>query len=231
MSVSLPQRSPWRLAVLSCFIVILITNNLTVVTSFSASNKMTEFQQQPYRHRHQQHKGIDSRSMATQLYGSATVEAPTRPDTDVDRKTGPNKRDSNKKSRDDDDDDDSTNDLEYYIDPSASREDNEPFHILLMGSITYAKPKVTVPYVSTTLQYVLSMPPTDATELSQFAHDNDMSCLGTWTREQCLVYGKQLQRRDVICRVVPYCTGGQRGWQAKDASSLSSSSNSNNSGQ
>jgi hypothetical protein len=93
-----------------------------------------------------------------------------------------------------------------------------------MGSATYVQPKVTVSYVSATLEYVLGMPHTDAYELSVFARDHDMSCLGTWTREQCLAYGKQLQSRDVICRVVPYCLGGQRGWQAKDASSSFSNS-------
>jgi hypothetical protein len=168
----------------------------------------------------------------TQRYGStSTVEAPTRPDTERTTRRSNSDTERRRSGRDRDeyidndnnDDDDVTNDLEYYIDPSASREMNEPFHILLMGSATYIKPKVTVPYVSHTLEYVLGMPYTDAYELSQFAHDNDLSCLGTWTREQCLLYGKQLQSRDVICRIVPYCIGG---WQAKDTSSSSSSSSS-----
>jgi hypothetical protein len=46
-----------------------------------------------------------------------------------------------------------------------------------------------------------------------------MSCLGTWSREECLSLGKQLQIRDIVCRVVPFCPGGQRGWQANDADS------------
>jgi hypothetical protein len=181
------------------------------VTSFS-TNRMMEY------HR--------LKTMQTQLYGSSTVEAPTRPDTD--RKTRRNRNNDERGNEErrsgsnwNDDDDDVTNDLEYYQDSSASREMNEPFHILLMGSATFVKPKVTVPYVSQTLEYVLGMPYDDAYELSQFAHDHEMSCLGTWTREQCLSYGKQLQNRDVMCRVVPYCLGGQRGWQAKDASSSS----------
>jgi hypothetical protein len=70
----------------------------------------------------------------------------------------------------------------------------------------------------------LSMPKLEAVELSKFAKDQGMSCLGTWPREECLSLGKQLQRRDVKCRVVPYCEGGQRGWQAKDVSGASSSS-------
>jgi len=88
---------------------------------------------------------------------------------------------------------------------------------LLMGS-TFEKPKITVSYVSGSLEYVLGMPYGEAKELSQFAQDEGMSCLGTWTREECLTLGKQLQVRDIVCRVVPFAEGGQRGWQAKDAS-------------
>jgi ATP-dependent Clp protease adapter protein ClpS len=196
---------------------ILLPNAVLVVTSFSASTQLLQ-------------NRASSQKMATLiLHGSSTVEAPVRPDTDTDigtdrksRRGGTDSDDDTRRRRSnekDDRGDDNTNDFEYYIDPSVSREMNEPFHILLMGSATYVQPKVTVSYVSATLEYVLGMPHTDAYELSLFAHDHDMSCLGTWTREQCLAYGKQLQSRDVICRVVPYCLGGQRGWQAKDTSS------------
>lgn len=106
--------------------------------------------------------------------------------------------------------------LEYLEDFEESREMEDPFHILLLGS-TFEKPKITVSYVSGSLEYVLDMPLLEATELSKFAMEQGMSCLGTWTREECLKLGKQLQVRDIVCRVVPYCEGGQRGWQAKDA--------------
>lgn len=106
--------------------------------------------------------------------------------------------------------------LEYLEDLDVSREMEDPFHILLMGS-TFEKPKITVSYVSGSLEYVLDMPRMEATELSRFAQNEGMSCLGTWTREECLSYGRQLQVRDIVCRVVPFCDGGQRGWQAKDA--------------
>jgi hypothetical protein len=102
---------------------------------------------------------------------------------------------------------------------------HDPFHILLLGS-TFQKPKVTVSYCAGSLEYVLSMPRDEALEQSQFAHQQGMSCLGTWPREECLVLGRQLQQRDLECRVVPFVEGGQRGWQAKDASSSSSSSQS-----
>lgn len=92
----------------------------------------------------------------------------------------------------------------------------DPFHILLMGS-TFEKPKITVPYVAGSLEYVLQMPPPEAETQSKFARDEGMACLGTWTREECLSLGRQLQRRDLECRVVPFCQGGQRSWQARDA--------------
>jgi hypothetical protein len=53
------------------------------------------------------------------------------------------------------------------------------------------------------------------------AQTNGMSCLGTWTHEESLALGKQLQVRDLAIRVVPFCEGGQRGWQAKDATDAS----------
>jgi hypothetical protein len=108
--------------------------------------------------------------------------------------------------------------LEWLEDAMESREMDDPYHILLLGQ-TFEKPKITVSYVAGSLHYVLEMPMDEATELSQFSFENGMSCLGTWSREECLSLGRQLQVRDIVCRVVPYCEGGQRGWQAKDAGS------------
>jgi len=156
------------------------------------------------------------------LFGATTVEPPTRERTD----TGTDRRKANDNEDYNEGDGDDYGDLEYLIDSSEAREMDDPFHILLMGS-TFEKRKITVTYVSGSLEYVLNMPFGEAKELSQFAYDEGMSCLGTWPREECLNLGKQLQVRDIVCRVVPYCEGGQRGWQAKDASG-SSASNSNN---
>ena len=105
--------------------------------------------------------------------------------------------------------------LEWLEDAMESREMDDPFHILLLAQ-TFEKPKITVPYVAGSLHYVLEMPLDEATELSKFSYENGMSCLGTWPREECLSLGRQLQVRDIVCRIVPYCEGGQRGWQAKD---------------
>ena len=156
-------------------------------------------------------------------YSMSTVEAPTRERTDTDRQTR-RKRGGNDNENDLGDENENFQDalrrqgpLEYLEDWNESREMDDPFHILLLDK-TFEKPKITVPYVAGSLEYVLEMPPDEAVELTQFCHDNGMSCLGTWSREECLSLGKELQVRDIVCRVVPYAEGGQRGWQAKDAS-------------
>jgi len=157
----------------------------------------------------------------TELLGATTVEPPTREKTD---------RDTKKQSYDEDDiadmdDPNQYDDLEYLIDSEKFRDFQDPFHILLMGS-TFEKPKISVTYVATALEYVLNMPNNEGKELSNFAKEEGFSCLGTWPREKCLIFGKQLQMRDIVCRVVPFCEGGQRGWQAKDANDASYGSSS-----
>jgi hypothetical protein len=162
-------------------------------------------------------RSLSPRSTAALAAAAPTIEAPTREQTD--RKTSQSSDKDNRRTNDKEDDWDYP-DLEYLQDAAESREMDDPFHILLLGS-TFEKPKVTVPYVSGSLQYVLGMPNTEAVELSSFAQEHGLSCLGTWPREECLSLGKQLQVRDIVCRVVPFAEGGQRGWQAKDASSNS----------
>jgi len=153
--------------------------------------------------------------------GTTTVEPPVREKTD--RKTGRRTEDDGFIGNDNEDDGDYP-DLEYLIDSAESREMEDPFHILLLGS-TFEKPKVTVSYCAGSLEYVLSMPRNEAVEQSKFAQNEGMSCLGTWPREECLTLGRQLQTRDLECRVVPFVEGGHRGWQAKDASSSASNTN------
>jgi len=107
--------------------------------------------------------------------------------------------------------------LEWLEDnPDESRDMEDPFHILIMDT-TYEKPKITVPYVASNLEYVLQMPIDDAEEHSQFCYDHGMSCVGVWPREECLTLGRQLQLRDIVCRIVPYAEGGHRAWQADKA--------------
>jgi hypothetical protein len=177
------------------------------------------------------------------MAGTTILEPPTKErvytsQPDSDRSTRSRRRyDGDEEYDNNNNDDDDDDDMEYYLDAAESREMDDPFHILLMQR-TFDKPRITIPYVASSLQYVLDMPHVDAIELSTFAREQGMSCLGMWPRKVCLELGKQLQRRDLICRVVPYATGGQRGWQAKnnafDSSSSSSSTaadfNSNNAG-
>jgi hypothetical protein len=163
---------------------------------------------------------LSRRPVAARYYDSSTtIEAPTRED----QRTS---SDPSQKSYDSNDDElirdaITYDDLEYLIDSQESRELDDPFHILLLGS-TFDKPKLTVSYVAGSLEYVLNMPSTEATELAAFAQEHGMACLGTWERQECLSLGRQLQVRDIVCRVVPFVEGGQRGWQAKDAASAAS---------
>ena len=108
--------------------------------------------------------------------------------------------------------------VEWLIDDAQlSRDDNDPFHILLLDE-TYVKnpTKITIEYVASSCAYVLGMPYDEAAELAAHAEKEGFSCLGTWSREECIRLGKQLQQRDLICRVVPFCEGGDRAWQARN---------------
>jgi len=160
--------------------------------------------------------------MSTTMRRMSTTVAPD--ETYTEEKT-------KRKQRGDDDDDSNSiskyNDdpLEYLEDEMESRDPEDPFHILLLDS-TFAKPKINLAYVAGCLNYVLDMPHEDAVELCSMAQTNGMSCLGTWTREECLSLGRDLQVRDLVVRIVPFCEGGNRGWQAKDSNG-SSRSNSN----
>jgi len=107
--------------------------------------------------------------------------------------------------------------MEYLEDENATRNPNDPFHILLLDTTFSKNEKITVPYVVGCLEYVLGMPKEEGTELTIMAEENGLSCLGTWEREECLTLGKELQIKDLCVRVVPYCVGGGRGWQMRNA--------------
>lgn len=153
---------------------------------------------------------------------AATTTAPPREKTKTRRKTGfgtdrPTRRPERPVNK--------GGPLEYLVDDMAlARKDEDPFHILLLGS-TFGKPRITTNYVSSSLVYVLDMPETEASDHAEFAKEQGVSCLGMWTREECLVLGQQLQNRDLVCRVVPFCEGGSRPWQAKRADMNSGSEN------
>jgi len=108
--------------------------------------------------------------------------------------------------------------LEWLIDdPLVSREDDDPYHILLLDETFVRNKRMTIEYAASSCVYVLQMPYDEAAELVSHAKTEGFSCLGTWSHDECLRLGKQLQNRDLICRVVPFCEGGDRAWQARNA--------------
>lgn len=110
--------------------------------------------------------------------------------------------------------------LEWLIDDRlVSREDEDPFHILLLDETFVRNKRMTIEYAASSCVYVLQMPYDEAAELASHAKTEGFSCLGTWNHDECLKLGKQLQQRDLICRVVPFCEGGDRAWQARNAES------------
>jgi len=150
--------------------------------------------------------------------------APPRETTETDRNTqSPADRDSYSNDEINADDIVRYNDapMEYLEDEFATRDPDDPFHILLLDSTFSQNGRVTQSYVSGCLTYVLGTPDTDALELTKMAAFNGMSCLGTWEREECLNLGRKLQMRDLVIRVVPFCEGGGRSWQAKDSADRS----------
>ena len=142
----------------------------------------------------------------------STTTAPPREKTSTDRKT-------NKRSNNDTGDVTRYNDapLEYLEDEWSTRGPDDPFHILLLDTTFKKNERVTIAYVAGCVTYVLGMPQEEATELCTMAAENGFSCLGTWKREEALSLGRKLQIRDLAVRVVPFCEGGARGWQARDA--------------
>ena len=143
------------------------------------------------------------------------------PETETQRRTK-KRRDENLGIPSDDDNDEGNNNIrgpvEWLIDdPLVSREYDDPFHILLLDATFTQNARITIPYVASSCAYVLSMPYDEAAELAAHAEKEGFSCLGTWSHDECIRYGRQLQNRDVICRVVPFCEGGDRAWQARNA--------------
>lgn len=108
--------------------------------------------------------------------------------------------------------------IEWLIDDrQVSREDEEPFHILLLDETFTKNDHITIEYVASSCSYVLRMPYDEAAELAAHAEAEGFSCLGTWSHAECMRLGRQLQNRDIVCRVVPFCEGGDRAWQARSA--------------
>mmetsp|Transcript_1076 Transcript_1076/g.1456 ORF Transcript_1076/g.1456 Transcript_1076/m.1456 type:complete len:204 (-) Transcript_1076:393-1004(-) len=152
-----------------------------------------------------------TRCSTTSLFGSTTVSPP---DTETE------KREKKDDSIIPPDQGDVRGPLEWLIDdPLVSREDEDPFHIILLDETFVKNERMTIEYAASSCVYVLQMPYDEAAELASHAKTEGFSCLGTWSHDECLKLGAQLQQRDLICRVVPFCQGGDRAWQARNAES------------
>jgi hypothetical protein len=164
----------------------------------------------------------------TVAIAASTIEAPTR--ERVKRSSTTPNKDNNRDDGQEQQDKRKDGPLEYLQDPNESREMDDPFHILLLGETFVDRPKITLNYVSGNLQYILEMPFDDALDASMVAQDFGMACLGTWSREECLTYGRALRQRDLVVRVVPFAAGGNRSWQSKQGAGSSSNNNAASSG-
>lgn len=116
--------------------------------------------------------------------------------------------------------------IEWLIDDTeVSRNADDPFHILLLDQTFVQNDRITIDYVASSCSYVLSMPYDEAAELASHAEQEGFSCLGTWGHDECVRLGGQLQQRDLSVRVVPFCEGGDRAWQARKADDEMKSAN------
>jgi len=179
--------------------------------------------------------GSKTNYVAITPHQMSTTVAPTREKIKTGQKTG---RKTDWTTGKDLEDDNDTGQLTRNVqagdqlewlqdDESVSRNDEDPFHILLLGT-TFDKRELTIRYVGASLNNVLAMPIGDAEDAAEFADEHGFACLGTWPRKECLDYGRRLQQRELDCRVVPFCEGGGRFWQAKSAGGNFASSGSGN---
>jgi len=96
--------------------------------------------------------------------------------------------------------------LEYLYEAEEERHSDDLFHIILMPS-TFGKDRMSIDHVTESCTDVLGIPSEKAHDLSLFAKHQGFSCLGTWTREECLSMGEELFARDLDCRVIPFSEG------------------------
>ena len=93
--------------------------------------------------------------------------------------------------------------LEYLYDVKDDRDIDDPFHIILLGSTFAKNPDMSTYYINESFSRILGLSHEKAFETTSFARRQGFSCLGTWTRDQCLSIGKELQAQGFECRVVP----------------------------
>lgn len=96
--------------------------------------------------------------------------------------------------------------LEYLYEAGEERHSDDFFHLILMPS-TFSKDNMSVEHATYSCADVLGISSEKAHDISLFAKHQGFSCLGTWTREECLSMGEELASRDLDCRVIPFNGG------------------------
>jgi len=92
--------------------------------------------------------------------------------------------------------------LDYLYDAKKERNSDELFHIILMPS-TFQDDRMSIEHAAESCIEVLGIPSDKAQDLSLFAKHQGFSCLGTWSRDECLSIGEELINHDLDCRVIP----------------------------
>ena len=73
---------------------------------------------------------------------------------------------------------------------------------------TFHKEHMSIEHAAGSCTEILGIHSEKAWDLSLFAKHQGFSCLGTWTREECLSMGEELISRNLDCRVIPFNGGG-----------------------
>eukprot|EP00579_Thalassiosira_antarctica_P015130 CAMPEP_0201944746 /NCGR_PEP_ID=MMETSP0903-20130614/53550_1 /ASSEMBLY_ACC=CAM_ASM_000552 /TAXON_ID=420261 /ORGANISM="Thalassiosira antarctica, Strain CCMP982" /LENGTH=260 /DNA_ID=CAMNT_0048487801 /DNA_START=528 /DNA_END=1311 /DNA_ORIENTATION=+ len=94
-----------------------------------------------------------------------------------------------------------------FDEAGEERHSDDLFHIILMPS-TFHKDHMSIENTAQSCTEILGIPSDKAQDLSLFAKHQGFSCLGTWTREECLSIGEELLSRDLDCRIIPFNGGG-----------------------
>jgi hypothetical protein len=67
---------------------------------------------------------------------------------------------------------------------------------------------MSIEFAAQSCSEILGIRSDKAWDISLFAKHQGFSCLGTWTREECLSMGDELLSRNLDCRVIPFNGGG-----------------------
>jgi hypothetical protein len=66
---------------------------------------------------------------------------------------------------------------------------------------------MSIEFAAQSCSEILGIRSDKAWDISLFAKHQGFSCLGTWTREECLSMGDELSSRNLDCRVIPFNGG------------------------